>query len=149
MNLKVALYKTLLQQISRGNYRGTKINAKPLYMICLIDAISKGILLSNKIEFITDEIMSLYISICKEYEPEKKPTPIEMPYFHLNKEPFYSIKFKAGIKPPKQANSPSSKFLRENVEYAYLDSELWDLLLDPVYKEELRNALIKHYFSSK
>lgn len=149
MNLLLNTYKTALLQTSCGNSHGVKIKAKPLFLIALIEAIGKGIIIGNKLCFIPEQFEHLYISLCKELEPSKKHTPIQLPFFHLNKEPYYTIKFRNGIVPPKQALSPSRKYLRENVEYSYLDPNLWDLLRDPIVREELKQNIIDWFILNK
>lgn len=37
-------------------------------------------------------------------------------------------------------------YIRDNVDYAYLDNALWDLLQDPKYRMKYRTAIIEHFF---
>lgn len=149
MSLKSSYYKTTLLGIKRGNYRGAFSNAKPLFVIALIEAITEGAIWGNKIIYISDRLKSIYTSTSKTLEPERTVTPIHMPFFHLLTEPFYHIKWITGIKPPMAAHTPSAKFLRENVEYACLDDELWELLQDPETRNELRDAIIQHFIKPR
>ena len=59
--LKRKYYQTELIRIHRGNSRGVFINAKPLYVISLIECIDKGILLENKKEYPATEIEKEYL----------------------------------------------------------------------------------------
>lgn len=145
MSLKSDYYKNLLLSISRGNYRGFFSNAKPLFMIALFDSIQEGSIIDNVIKFDNKILGTHYHSISNDFEPEHIPTPYNKPFFHLNSEPFYFLRFKPGITPPIQSKTPSSKFLREQVEYAFLDDELWDLLQDSEVREEYRQAIIQHF----
>lgn len=86
-----------------------------------------------------------YNSNCDIIRANAKVTPFNMPFFHLNAEEYYHIKWKTKNEKPCQAQSPSSKYLRENIDYAYLDPELWDLLQDPLVRDEFRKAIINHY----
>ena len=63
--------------------------------------------------------------------------------FYLGSEDFYFIKGK------KAHTTPSAKFLRENVEYACLDDDLWELMQDPETRNELRDAIIKHFIKPR
>lgn len=67
----------------------------------------------------------------------------------MNAEEFYHIKWNAGVVPPRQAQSPSGKFLTENVDYAYLDDTLWELLQDKEIREEYKEAIITHYLKAE
>lgn len=145
MSLKSDYYKNLLLSISRGNYRGLFSNAKPFLLIALFDAIKEGHIIGNVIKFDNTHLISLYRTISHEFEPTNRPTPFAKPFFHLNSEPFYIIRFKPDLSHPKQSTTPSSKFLREQVEYASFDDDLWNLLQEPDVIEEYRQAIIQHF----
>ena len=72
-----------------------------------------------------------------------------MPFFHLNKESFYHIKWKEGKEITSYSRTPSAKYLRENVEYAKLDDELWHILQDSSNREIIKQAIINKYFPEK
>ena len=153
MRLKNEAYLTALLKIKRGNKDGVFSNAKPLMMLTLIEAIEQSVMVENKILFDNEELRKLYKRVSsKSYDEEcclirtnVRVTPFQMPFFHLNAEEYYHIKWKEELTPPRQAASPSAKYLRENVSYAYLDPELWDLLQDPQARDEFRKAIVSHY----
>lgn len=147
MGLKVSYFKNLLICTHRGNYRGIVSNAKPFFLLAIIQSIEDGIIVGNKISFDNEKLISVYNTISRKYELNKQPTPFNKPFFHLNREEYYFLKWKHGIHVPKQCVSPSSKFLRENVEFAALDDELWDLLQIPETREELKSTIIKFFLS--
>ncbi len=145
MSLKFAYYRSILLETHRGNGHGVVSNAKPYLLLAIFRLIEDGIIIGNRILFDNSNLSEMYMSISKTYEPQKEVTPISKPYFHLNREPFYYLKWKSSAKIPKQANTPSAKFLRENVEYACLDDDLWELLQDPETRKELKEAIIRHF----
>ncbi len=149
MNLKVAYYRSVLLETHRGNGHGVISNAKPYLLLTMISLIEKGLIIGNKILFENSDLLETYNSITKKYEPQKEVTPISKPFFHLNREPFYYLKWKSSTKIPKQANTPSAKFLRENVEYACLDEELWELLQDPEIRNVLKDAIIQYFIKPR
>lgn len=67
----------------------------------------------------------------------------------MKSEPYYFIKWKDGVKYMNASQTPSAKFLRENVEYVCLDDELWELLQDPETRNELREAIIQHFIKPR
>ena len=148
--LKIKYYKTELIRIHRGNSRGVFINAKPLYLIALIECIDKRILIDNKIMYPSPEVESTYMDVCKRYEPNLNVTPFILPFFHTTKESFYDIQWK-GLKfvPSSHAHSPSGKYLKENVLYAYLDEALWDLLQEPSVREQYKELIVNFFLKSK
>lgn len=146
MSLKIAYFKNLLIQTSRGNKHGRPANAKPLYLLALIHAIEEGVLIGNNIKY-DKRIESIYLDMCKQFEPDIVVTPFYKPFFHMKRESYYMIKWKHGVEPPHLAHTPSAKFLRENVEFAAFDDELWDLLQIPETREELKSTIIKFFLS--
>lgn len=134
----------MLLSMTRGSYHGEPINAKPLYIIAIFKGIEDGNILGNKLPF-SPSLEHLYVYTCKEYEPNKIPTPFYKPFFHSKSEPFYFIKWKGGKAIDKACRTPSAKYLRENVEYAVLDDQLWDMLQDANIREELKQSIIKYF----
>lgn len=142
MDYQLEIYRSMLTSIKRGNYRGVVSNAKPIFLISLIEAIP----------FIKDNMFDVDNYILKSYYAENNPlfkgstfTPLIAPYFHMSSEPFYSLIWKDGVIPPPNSLTPSGKFLRENLRYAKLDDELWELLQDPKNREYLKQAIIDQY----
>lgn len=141
--LLFSFYKTAFLSIIRGNHCGIVINAKPLYYIMIIDQIGKREeVINNKIPF-SKTLNEAYLSICKEYQPDIIPTPFFKPYYYSKNEQFYHLKYKQ--EPPQ--TGPSAKFIRDNIEYAYLDNALWDLLQEPEVRQQLREALVSHFLT--
>ncbi len=136
-------YKMTFLSINRGNHCGIVINAKPLYYITIINQINKKEeLIDNRIPF-SAKLNNAYICTCKEYQPNTDPTPFFKPYYYSKSEPFYHLKYKK--EPPR--TSLSAKSVRENIEYAYLDNALWDLLQEPQIQQQLRETLETHFLT--
>jgi putative restriction endonuclease len=112
------------------------ILAKPITILAILDYIDKE-LTENRIDF---------EGLCKYYKLESarynNTTPFQYPYFFLSNEEFYHLKWK-GIKVKKKA--PSAMFIRDNIEYAYLDNALWDLLQDVETREYFKERIINAY----
>ena len=107
MSLLSDTYKTTILKIKRGHNNGVVSNAKPILVLAIIEAIDEGILLGNKINFPNDNLQELYATIYSRnyssdgiYRANAKFTPFNLPYFHLNAEEFYHIKWNAGVVPP-------------------------------------------------
>lgn len=144
-SLKSLYYKNQLLSIKRGNHCGVVSNAKPYFLIAVLSQIGEGSIIGNTISFTVTSLVEEYQKVYNEFEPNKKVTPITKPFFHLNSEQFYIIKWKPGVSAPSQGHTPSAKFLRENVEYAAFDDELWDLLQDKAIRDEYREAIINFF----
>ena len=148
MGLKVSYYTNLILSTGRAYNKGVPSNAKPLLFIAIIDGISCGDIMGNKLHF-EETLLSLYTSTCKKLEPWREAAKFYKPFFHMKSEPYYFIKWKDGVKYMNASHTPSAKFLRENVEYACLDDELWELLQDPETRNELREAIIQHFIKPR
>ena len=99
MNLSTEFYKKIIMQTKRGNNHGIISNAKPIFVLTIIEAISEGFIIGNKILFNNIELIGLYKSNYIKYNNKGNRvyrnavniTPFRMPYFHLNAEPYYHI----------------------------------------------------------
>lgn len=133
-------------RIQRGNHNGIFSNAKPIFMLAIINSIEKQNLKENHI--ILDELLVLeYKTLSKYYEPDKVITPIVKPYFHLSAEPFYEIKYKEGITTPKHSVTLSLKKLRNIVDDVKLDDGLWELLQEENIRQEYSETIITHFLN--
>lgn len=147
--LKKRYYQAELLKIKRGNARGTLINAKPLYLLAIIEAINIGTLSSNIISYPCKTVEKLYNLMYVVHDPARKVSPFVLPYYHLIGETFYHIKWKGKpFETSPHAHSPSQKYIRSNVDYAYLDADLWNLLQDPAVREEYKKLIIDFYLRS-
>ena len=156
MSLLAETYKSILLQTKRGNNHGVFSNAKPIYLLSIIDAIEDGYIVGNKILYNNIGLQELYKSDFRKYQygegllfkANANITPYSLPFFHLNAEPYYHIKWKESTTPPKQAQSPSNKYLSNNVEFSFLDEELWTLLQDATFRKSMRQAIINKFFNA-
>ncbi len=141
-NIKVEVYTDILLQIKRGNHRGQIVNAKPLFILNLIELIEQSIITTNCFYF--DEVLSRsFEDIQVRYN--QKPAPLYYPFYYLTTQKIWHHKYK--IDSTRKTQCPSAKFIRDNIEYAYLDNVLWDLLQAPetrnYFKEKIINAYLQ------
>lgn len=147
MGLKTTYYLNVILETHQGNTRGVPSKAKPIFLLSLFKAIEEGTILGNMFKLPFPELEQIYVQLFELYEPSKKVTPIIKPFYHLNRESYYMIKWKSGTVVPRQAHTPSMMFLKNQVEYAALDDELWELLQDPVVRNDYREAIIKKFLT--
>jgi putative restriction endonuclease len=148
MSLQTSYYRNVILSIHRGWKNGLYSNAKPLFLLTIIKGIEDGFILGNRIPY-SKEINLSYKLLCQKYEPNTIVTPFFKPYYHFIKDDFYNIKWKTVTNPPHKWHTPSGKFLTENVDYAYLDDTLWELLQDKDIREEYKEAIITHYLKAE
>lgn len=130
--------------VSSSRQRGNA-HYKPLLLLSVIDLIAQKIIQENRI-IVSDELIdvfNMYWDILASDSSYKGG--LHYPFFHLQSEGFWHLEFKPSFNglQPKTTNK-----LREAVEYAYLDTELFDLLQDSITRTELIDTIVAVWFSS-
>lgn len=115
--------------------------AKPIMILAVIQCIENGSILANRILY-SEPLITTYNELFSHYRKGNITSSV-YPFYYLGSEEFYFIKGK------KASTTPSAKFLRENVEYACLDDDLWELLQNPEARNELKNAVIWHFIEPR
>ena len=133
------LYRIAFLSVKQKSTNGVTNAAKPALVIAVIEAIASEEVKNNQIRF--QDIEARYISTLEKWQPEK--TPLKYPFYHLEGDGFWHLKWK-GEQPTKRI-SPSAKFLRENIDYAYFDNALWDLLQDEEARKGYVEAITKYF----
>lgn len=139
--LRRLLYRNMLLSVNQSKVGGSPNKAKPLLILCIIDCIEEGSVMDNKI---------LYDVIAQKYQSHlsKMAGTIareNYPFYFLTSDSFYHLKWK---EIPIKTKAPSAKFIRDHIEYAYLDNALWDLLQKPEVRIEYRDLIINHYLTN-
>lgn len=143
MEWQINIFVELFKNLKRGHcHKGVLSRAKPIYLLSLIELINYK--RENKFQINEVQLLEFYNTNQKIYSPTCT-SPIINPFFHLGSEPFYELVWRAGCKPPIASHTPSAKFMRENLKYAKLDDELWQLLQDENNREYLKQTIISSY----
>ena len=132
-------YHEQLVSLRQQSVHGETSIAKPMLILSIIDDIENNNLVSNKI--FSEEIFPLYKKKCSSHGNGHIPF-FYYPFYFLTSDGFYHLKWKGE---PIKTNAPTGKLIRENVEYAYFDDALWNLLQNVSVREEYREAIISHY----
>jgi predicted restriction endonuclease len=146
MSLLFSYYKSVVLTIHRGIAHGSPSNAKPLLLLAIIKGIEDGNIIGNKIEF-NESINNDYQTLCSFFEPTKKPAPLFKPFYHSEREEYYNLKWKDGDLPIHKWHTPSAKFLREHLDYAYLNDGLWEILQSQAARKEFQELIIDNYLN--
>lgn len=132
-------YVTELLSVKQAYVKNRHIIAKPILLISTFDAIEQDLLCNNRFEY--DVLYDQYKSNMDYYG---EITPMQYPFYFMSSDGFWHLKWK---KEPIKKKSPSAKFVRDNIEYAYFDNALWDLLQDPKNRQKLRETLVTHFLT--
>ncbi|MBQ7635290.1 MAG: hypothetical protein IJS89_06950 [Bacteroidaceae bacterium] len=135
--LKIEYYKNLLHTMKVAKAKG-KINlAKPIFMLSILQGIQYGTIIDNHIT-LSESLINTYKAFFNKYNQTSLTSHI-YPYYYLKSEEFYHLVGDCDRK------NPTSKYLREHVEYAYLDEELWELLQDEGARNEIKDAIVNFF----
>jgi putative restriction endonuclease len=137
-------YCQRFSELNTSKNLGTNAKYKPILLLSVIDLVSQGVLCDNQI-FVSDDLIDTFNKYWKVLSSGAYKGGLHYPFLHLQREGFWTIKFKPefdGLQPK------STKRLREAVEYASLDRELFDLLQDQVARKELIDTLVAAWFSA-
>lgn len=138
--------KELLISLRRAKLNGIYINAKPILLLSIIDAYASRIITENEIN-INERLIDLYHKNSKTYLPGIKRTPFYKPFFHLTSDGFWFLKLNEGYSLPGHARTPSFKWQKEAIQYAYFSHSLYELLITESTRNKLKEALLHQYFN--
>ena len=138
-----AHYTKLIMNIRQAKIRGEVIVAKPVLLLVLIYGIDAEAFIDNKFP-LTEWLETKYVMLMQMYMRDSqfnKPTDISNPYWHMQGDGFWHLSF---INNSQVETTPSKRWLKENVEFAYFDESLWLLLQNKVWRMKLRDYIIEH-----
>jgi len=148
--LKVKYYIGEILKTKIGNSHGVYIKAKPIFLLAIINCIESKHIKTNEISLDDDIIKKVYYELFEKLQPDVKPSPYLLPYFHLSSESYYSI-FWTGVpfQPHPKAHSPSEKYIRLNSTHSFLDGALWVLLQDEESRSFIKQQIVNFYFKER
>lgn len=136
-NFNLELYRNMFCSLHCQTSGGILNAAKPIMVLAILETTSKGKSKNNR--FLLGDLEQEYNCISESFQ---KTTPFQYPFYFLESEGFYHLSWKNGrIK----THTPSARMLRENIEYAYLDNALWDLLQEKETRDYLKETIINFY----
>lgn len=125
---------------------------KPLLMLSVIDLIETGAITSNHIYY-TRQLESQFHHNWIRYVAylEGHSARPATPFFHLSFEPFWHLQLNANCQNTikELANARvymNPEKMKEAIDCAIIDPDLFDLLQDSLVRAKFRVLLIKHYF---
>lgn len=143
-NFSTKSYNDLILSVKRGNSLSGRSNAKPLFILAVLECIALKLLTENKIMFNDNYLKEAYGAFVRYYNEASCP-PIILPYFHLSSSDFYHLIWSKDERPPYSGKTPSEKYLREYLLYAKFDDELWEILQDAESREYIRRNIITRF----
>ena len=118
---------------------------KPMLLLSVMDLIAQSMIIENFIEP-SLELVETFNTYYSSIMPAGTKTSMAYPFSRLQTDGFWHRVTKPGFDPEIEYNIKSMVRLREVIEGAKLDEELFGYLCKPGAREQLRSALISTYF---
>jgi putative restriction endonuclease len=130
-------------KVSKTKERGLASH-KPILILSVLELITQRSIIENRI-LVSDELIEVFKRYWSILVAESSYTDaLHYPFVHLQSSGFWHVKFKdkfTGVR------IKTTNKLKEFVEYAYLDNELFDLLQDSLDRQILIDSLVSTWFS--
>jgi putative restriction endonuclease len=138
-------YLTKFGKLRRADTPYGKAPHQPVFLLTIIEEIEKNDILTNEIR-ITPEMVALFKENFALLCNAGHNANFFLPFNHLDSS-FWHIKPHEG----QQLNAPIRGFkgLQEVVDYGYFAEDLFDLLMQPVSRDYLKQCLLDTYFADK
>ena len=105
---QIDLYRVMLLQMRRSVIAGgVVINAKPVFVLTLIDVIESGLVSSNHFPY-TKDLADAYQKRWIKHITNMAPTPICKPFFHLTNDQFWHIQWKEPVSFTSSSDKPNA-----------------------------------------
>lgn len=126
---------------------GRKRPHKPCMLLAVIELIEAGKLTTNEIYF-SDVLISRYRDYFEIVKAGNDTLNPWLPFFHLRGDPFWHLVPIEGKEMVVESMSTVTKRsdIESNIQFAKLDEELFELLLQPLERDLLRDTLVMHWF---
>lgn len=146
----LAYYRRKFSSLRVSRSAGIAPN-KPVLLLCTIELINRGEIPDNRIE-LSPELIATFLKLWSDLEIDRKPD-IGLPFFHLRGDRFWHLRGNPGFEFVESSQSKvkvrSVSALRQAVQYATLDPELFALLQRPAERNDLTLVLIDTWFADK
>ena len=136
----LAHYAEEIKSLKQNKLHGAVNIAKPVLVLAVTQLIDDG-LLQNNVILLTKGLEDRYTKLYEQYDRTGKITRIDYPFYFMLNDGFWNLKWIG--EPKEHENAPWRKFMKDHVEYAYLDEDLWCLLQHEGCRHRLMDYIIK------
>jgi putative restriction endonuclease len=130
--------------------KGTPAPHKPILLLSIIEGINKGDIRGNRI-YITPELVATFKDYWHQLVVDIKFTPnFSLPFYHLKSDGFWHLTTLLGREITLTSSNSIKSFshLKQVVDFAYFDDDLYALLLNQHTRQVLKQTLLGSYFST-
>lgn len=119
---------------------------KPFLLLSILDGVEQEWIPDNRIE-LNQPLIETFFEYWNSIMGEDRITTIALPFYHMQSEGFWELRYKGGKE--KYKTSPSLGGLTDRVKHAKMNEAFFTLFDDPDERNEIRSLLITTYFSEK
>lgn len=147
MNEVLKKYLKKFRSLRQGVTQYGPAPHKPVLLLAVIRGFEQDVLTANRIA-LTPELVGFFRSVWQTVVITDHVPLIAQPFFYLRSEKFWHHVGNPGYEKWSGATKDCKSIgvLNETVAYAQLDDALFQLMLDPVHREVLKQALLARYF---
>lgn len=130
-----------MRRWTRGHGR-VKTIAKPVLILSIIKGMKDGEFTNNRFGY--HDLKNIFEPIFKSFflkGSQDSATPLYNPYYYLQTDGFWHLSWKDGCR---STLAPSENWLERNVNYGFIDEELWILINNEEYAERLKDYIIRN-----
>ena len=140
-------YSRLFGTLKRA-YQNGGAPHKPILLLAILKSVESKVITSNRI-YITPELIMNFRELWSKLVMTKHQMNFALPFFHMQSEPFWRIITKPGAFIPLTSSHSIKSLgsLNESIQYAEIDKELWDLMMNGQTNLTLTKLLLSTYFS--
>ena len=141
--LSIDQYKQIFNTLRKGVTKYGPAPHKLILLLAVIREIEEGRIVQNRIS-VTDALIESFMAVWNENVHSGHSATFALPFFHLQSEGFWKLhaypQWREWLAAQDSMNTTGK--LRETVQYASLSADLFELLVDPVHREVLRQTLL-------
>lgn len=123
---------------------------KPILLLSILELVQSDFYPDNKIR-VTPELIKTFKNNWQTFVTTKHHCNIALPFYHLKSEPFWKLVSKPGFEKiiEIKLEMRSVKSLEKALEYAILDTDLFEAMSESAQNTTLRQTLLDQYSPSK
>ena len=136
-------YQHVFSHLRKGVTKFGPAPHKLILLLAVIREIEAGRIVQNRIA-VTDALIESFMTVWNENVHSGHTATFALPFFHLQSEGFWRLHaYPQHLEWLKAQDSIASvSRLRETVQYASLSADLFELLVNPVHREVLKQTLL-------
>ncbi len=147
-NLRFYVEKFSRLNVNRHYKRGTA-PYKPVLLLTIIDLIEHGLLTKNQI-FISADLLATFIKYRDLLGPEAYQADLAQPFFYMKSDGFWHLKAQPGLEAVVSKGVLTTlEKLKDTIQYAYFDDELFNLLTNLDSRNALIQSLVTSWFPGR